>query len=210
VFARAPTFPTACGTLRPEDLINVETSKGLVQLSGFVSSRTDIDSAMRLASNIDGVNEMQLRKASCADAEHSFHQAEKTMNRIPEFSYTALRRAAALMAGLVLVGCASTPPVPTANLQAAQLAISSAERVEAGQYAAGELSAARTKLASADGAVTEKKMVLAAQFADEARAEAELASARTAVSKANAVNDEMKRGTGTLVEEMKRGTGDKQ
>jgi hypothetical protein len=132
------------------------------------------------------------------------------MNLIPKFSYTRVPLTAALVAGLILVGCASTPPVPTANLQAAQLAISSAERVEAGRYAAGELSAARGKLASADAAVTEKKMVLAAQFADESRVEAELASARTAVSKANAVNDEMKRGTGTLVEEMKRGTGDKQ
>jgi osmotically-inducible protein OsmY len=45
--------------------INVETFKGVVQLSGFVSSRSDIDSAIRLAHNIDGVkavkNSMQLK-----------------------------------------------------------------------------------------------------------------------------------------------------
>jgi hypothetical protein len=132
------------------------------------------------------------------------------MKRIPQSFNARLPLAAGLMAGLMLVGCASTPPAPTASLLAAQQAIANAERVEASRFAAGELAAARTKLASADTAVTEKRMVLAEQFANEARAEAELASAKTSASKANAVNDEMKRGTGTLVEEMKRTSGDKQ
>jgi len=113
------------------------------------------------------------------------------------------------MTVVFLAGCASMPP-PSENLRAAQQAISSAERIEAGRYAAGDLNSARTKLAAADTAVTEKKMVLAQQFADESRAEAELASAKTSATKATAVNDEMKRSTGTLVEEMKRGAGDKQ
>ena len=111
---------------------------------------------------------------------------------------------------LLLAGCASTPPVPTANLQAAQQAIAAAERSEASRYAPGELSEAHTKLAAADTAVTEKKMVVAEHFADQSRAEAELASAKASAAKANAVNDEMKRSNGTLVDEMKRGSGDKQ
>ena len=45
--------------------INVETFKGVVQLSGCVSTRNDIDSAIRLAHNVDGVksvkNDMQLK-----------------------------------------------------------------------------------------------------------------------------------------------------
>jgi osmotically-inducible protein OsmY len=45
--------------------INVETFKGIVQLSGFVSTRTDIDRAIKLANNVDGVksvkNDMQLK-----------------------------------------------------------------------------------------------------------------------------------------------------
>jgi hypothetical protein len=110
---------------------------------------------------------------------------------------------------LLLAACASTPPAPTANLQAAQQAIAAAERSEAARYAPGELSEAHTKLASADTAVMEKKMVAAEHFADQSRAEAELASAKTSAAKANAVNDEMKRSNGTLVDEMKRGTGDK-
>ena len=79
---------------------------------------------------------------------------------------------------------------PTANLQAAQQAIAAAERGEAARYAPGELSEAHTKLASAETAVTENKMVVAEHFADQSRAEAELASAKTSAAKANAVNDE--------------------
>lgn len=45
--------------------INVETFKGVVQLSGFVSSREDITSAVKLASAVNGVksvkNDMQLK-----------------------------------------------------------------------------------------------------------------------------------------------------
>jgi hypothetical protein len=117
--------------------------------------------------------------------------------------------AGALTGMLILTACASTPPAPTASLDAAKQAISNAERADAGRYAAGELGAARTRLASADAAVTERKMILAERFADESRAEAELASAKTAATKANAVNTEMKRSTGTLIEEMQRSSGDK-
>ena len=120
-----------------------------------------------------------------------------------------LRIVGGLTGLLLLAACASTPPAPTASLQAAQLAISNAERTDASRYASGELSEARSKLASADTAVKEQRMLLAERFADESRAEAELASAKTAEVKAKAVNDEMTRSTDTLVEEMQRSSGDK-
>lgn len=45
--------------------INVETFKGIVQLSGFVNSRDDMKSAIKLASNVNGVksvkDDMQLK-----------------------------------------------------------------------------------------------------------------------------------------------------
>jgi osmotically-inducible protein OsmY len=45
--------------------IGVETFKGRVQLSGFVSQRSEMDSAVRLARNVDGVssvtNDLQLK-----------------------------------------------------------------------------------------------------------------------------------------------------
>ena len=118
---------------------------------------------------------------------------------------------ALVSSGLLMLGaCASTPPAPSSNLQAAQQAIAAAERGEAARYAPGELSEAHAKLTLADTAVTEKKMVLAEHFADQSRAEAELASAKASAVKADAVNEEMKRSNSTLVDEMKRGSGDKQ
>ena len=131
------------------------------------------------------------------------------MNRIPPKLCAQLPLAAVFLAGLVLVSCATMPPETPTSIRTAQEAIANAERIEAGRYAAGELGSARTRLASAEVAVGEKKLLLANQLADESRAEAELASAKTAEAKASAVNDEMKRSTGALVEEMKRGTGDK-
>lgn len=45
--------------------INVETFKGVVQLSGFVNSRADIDRAIEIARSVKGVesvkNDMRLR-----------------------------------------------------------------------------------------------------------------------------------------------------
>ena len=108
----------------------------------------------------------------------------------------------------MLAACASTP-LPTASLQAAQAAISNAERADASRYAAGELGEARTKLASADTAVREERMIAAERLAEQSRAEAELASAKAAAAKAKAVNDEMKRSTSTLIEEMQRSSGEK-
>lgn len=118
-----------------------------------------------------------------------------------------LRTAAGLGSALMIAACASTP-APTAQLHAAEQAISNAERTEAGRYAATELGEARTKLASANTAVQDKKMVAAAQLADQSLAEAELASAKTASVKAKAVNDEMKTSTGTLIDEMQRNSGE--
>ena len=119
-----------------------------------------------------------------------------------------LRVTAGLAGALMIAACASTPPAPTAQLQAARQAISNAERTDAGRYAAGELGEARTKLASADAAVREEKMTAAGRLADESRVSADLATAKSAMAKATAVNDEMKRSTGTLIDEMQRTTGD--
>jgi hypothetical protein len=117
-------------------------------------------------------------------------------------------RATGLAAGLIVVGaCASAPPAPTQSLQAARTAIETAEKADAGRYAAVELGEARKRLASADASVSEEKMSLAARLAQESRAQAELASSKTAAAKANEVNDEMKRSTDTLIEEMKRTSG---
>jgi alpha-beta hydrolase superfamily lysophospholipase len=133
------------------------------------------------------------------------------MNSPIEITRSARRRLRMTLPVLLLCGSAfAGTPIPTTNLQAAQQAIANAERVEAPTFAAVELGEARSKLAAAQQAVSEKEMVAAAQLADEARAAAELAAARTSAAKANAVNADIKRSTATLVEEMQRKTGDKQ
>jgi TolA-binding protein len=117
-------------------------------------------------------------------------------------------RIGAAFAGSLLLGaCASTAPVPTASLDAARLAISNAERGEAGQYAASELAEARTELRSADGDVTQMRMVDAERMANQSRTEAELALATAGQKKAQAVNDEMQQSAGILIQEMQRNTG---
>lgn len=115
---------------------------------------------------------------------------------------------AGMSAVLALSGCASSPPVPTASIDAAKQAISSAERSDASRHAAGELNEARTRLAAVDAEVAGKRMTKAQQLADEARASAELASARAGVAKARAANEELRRSTRTMVEEMERNAGD--
>jgi hypothetical protein len=112
------------------------------------------------------------------------------------------------LAGLFTLGACASTPAPTASLQAARVAILTAEQADAGHYAAGELGEARAKLESAESAVQEKRMVAADRYAKESSAEAGLAAATTAEAKAKAVNDEMRHSTATLIEEMKRGSGE--
>ena len=134
------------------------------------------------------------------------------MNFFPRSVHCTRRRLRFAVPVLVMLAtaCASTPPLPATNLQAAQQAIANAERVEASIHAPAELSEARGKLSAAQRAVEQKEMLIGAQLADQARAEAELAAAKTAAAKANAVNDGIKHSNATLVEEMQRKTGDKQ
>jgi hypothetical protein len=123
------------------------------------------------------------------------------------------RRAAAVVGvggALLLAACASTPPEPTVALKAAEQAIAAADQTRVADAASPELSEAREKLTAARAAVQGKQMVEAERLAMESRVDAELASAKSEASKAQAVNDEMKRSTDTLTQEMQRKTGEKQ
>jgi hypothetical protein len=132
------------------------------------------------------------------------------MYSLPKSARVTRRRLRIAVPAILLftAACASTPPIPSASLQAAQQSIANAERVEAATHAPAELGEARTKLSAAQQAVDKEEMLTAGWLADEARADADLAVARTGVAKANAVNADMKRSTATLVEEMQRKTGD--
>ena len=132
------------------------------------------------------------------------------MNSPPLSARVSRRRLRIAVPAILLItaACASTPPIPTASLQAAQQSIANAERVEAGTHAPAELGEARAKIAAANQAVDAKKMVAAGWLADEARAEADLAAAKTGVTQAKAVNAGIEHSNATLIEEMQRKTGE--
>ena len=110
-----------------------------------------------------------------------------------------------LIAGLS--ACASTPMPPTSELQAAEMAIASAEQDQVANYALPELNDARKKLDAAKVAVSNEDMVLATYLATESTAVAQLASARAEMLKAKAVNDEMQENIDTLKMELQRNSG---
>ena len=113
-----------------------------------------------------------------------------------------------LTAGLLtLSACASTPNPPTQALQAAELAITNAETNRVADYASSELNEARQNLAAANSAVQMEEMELAQRLAEQSRVNADLASARTEMMKAKAVNEEMQKSIDTLKQEMQRNTG---
>lgn len=116
-------------------------------------------------------------------------------------------RAAAAAGLLALAACASAPLAPTAALQAAEQSIATAEQARAAEHAPAELALAREELQAANSAVQRGEMVIALYSAEEARAAADLATARTAAKRATTVNDEMRRSTEALRQEMSRNPG---
>lgn len=132
----------------------------------------------------------------------------KDLSNAKENSFLSLHFALTIAALTLISGCASTPQPPTAELQAAEQAISNAERASVADYASIELSGARDKLSAARSAVQQEKMVQAQRLAQQAKADAELASAKAEVAKSRVVNEQMQKGTDTLKMEMQRKTGD--
>lgn len=111
---------------------------------------------------------------------------------------------------LALAACAGTPSPPTQQVQAAQLAITSAEQERVADYAPLDLRQAHDKLTAARNAITQEDMVLASRLAEESRVSAELATALTAQMKAKAINDEMIQSINALQREILRNSGSTQ
>lgn len=131
------------------------------------------------------------------------HKKRSTMKK--------LQQATVLLIGIAgLSACASAPLPPTNELQAAELAIVSAEQDQVENYALPELNDARRKLDAARVAVSNEDMMLATYLATESTADAQLASARAEMLKAKAVNDEMQKSIDTLKIELQRNSGVRQ
>lgn len=115
--------------------------------------------------------------------------------------------AALTVSGVLLSACSSTPKAPDQALQAAELAIATAEQARVADYASPELGEARDKLTAARTAVAKEEMTTAARLAEQARADAELAIAKAEAAKAQAINDELGKSVNTLEQELQRNSG---
>jgi len=132
------------------------------------------------------------------------------MHTLRRSTRTRARPASLLLAGsllLTLTACLGSPSPPTQQMQAAQLAITSAEQERVADYAPLDLRQAHDKLAAARVAIQQEDMQLASRLADESRVSAELASATTAQMKARAINDEMQQNINALQREILRNSG---
>lgn len=151
--------------------------------------------------------------ASGSDATLTLFTEVITMRRAMQNLYSSENRvvswriAIAITGLLTLSACASSPEAPDQAMQAAELAIASAEQARVADSSSPELAQARVKLAAARAEINNDHMVRAERLANEARVDAELASAKAEVSKARTVNDEMKESTETLKQEMQRNEG---
>lgn len=103
---------------------------------------------------------------------------------------------------LILTGCASAPPKE--ELSQAEIAIQDAERAGASQYEPQLLSSAREKLNRANKDVADEENDEARRMAEEALAEAVLASAKAEAAKQAEQADEMKKAIEALKQETLR------
>lgn len=130
------------------------------------------------------------------------------LSKRPRAKPVRLLLAASLL--LALTACLSSPLPPTQQMQAAQLAITSAEQERVADYAPQDLRNAHDKLAAARVAIQQEDMERAARLAEESRVSAELATAITARMKAKAINDDMQQNINALQREILRNSGTSQ
>jgi hypothetical protein len=102
-------------------------------------------------------------------------------------------------------GCASTPPRSNEALAHAHTAVEEADRAGAGEFAPQYLEAARSKLARADQEAAHSGATESvSRLADEAAADAQLASARSRAKKARLAADQVGKGVEALKTEAER------
>jgi len=92
---------------------------------------------------------------------------------------------AAVLVSFGLAACVNDVPPPTAQMGASSQAILTAERAGAAVYAPVELQSARAKMVAADSAMRADDRIEARRLAEEAQAEANLATAKAQTAAAH-------------------------
>lgn len=111
--------------------------------------------------------------------------------------------AAAGVALLALVGCASTPP-PTAQMAVAQAAVTHAVDAGSVEFAPADMALARDKMTRAHAALANKDNDTALSLAQQAEADAQLAEAKSEAAKAQRSAAAVRDADRALREEMAR------
>ncbi len=121
------------------------------------------------------------------------------MNRNTALAACALAASAALLGA-----CASRPPRPDAQLARAEASLQQADQSGARQYSALEFDSARSKLTEAQHLADKGQTNDAGMLADQARVDADLASAHARHQAADKAAAEVRVATETLQEEAAR------
>lgn len=111
---------------------------------------------------------------------------------------------AGLLAAMLLGACATAELPPTAEIAAANAAITQAEGAGAQTSAPVELLAAREKLGKIEAAMREERFADARRLADAAEADAQLADRKARAVKARNAADELARSNELLRRETER------
>lgn len=120
---------------------------------------------------------------------------------------TALNGGLVLAAALLLVACASRPPVPDEQLAVASNAIDYAVEMGARETAAQELRQARNQLAEAERAVEQDENEIARQLALEAEKMARLADRKARTAKSRRQVEQLEDTVEALRQEIARNPG---
>ncbi len=136
-------------------------------------------------------------------------RGESNLSLRPVTATTARFMGSAVAGLLMLAACASAQAPPSADIQAAEQAIVEANRSDVADYSSDELDNAREKLTAAISAVQSENMDKAQRLAQQSRVDAQLASARAEVAKAESDNQEMQKSIDMLKLEIQRITGEK-
>jgi hypothetical protein len=117
-----------------------------------------------------------------------------------------------LVAGGVLAfaACAAVPQPPNDALQAADISVANAEKEHGTEYAPLEMHSAHEKLATAHESAQqpdEQHITQSRRLADEARADADLATSKARLARSEMVNQEMQKNGNALRQETQRNSG---
>ena len=105
---------------------------------------------------------------------------------------------------LTIVGCSSMKTPATAGVAVSKAAVDSAASADGAQYAPLEMRSAREKLARANKALANKDYEVAADLANQAQVDANLAQGKAGSAKAKIAADALQDDIRVLREELKR------